>query len=274
MRVEWQKGENDGYVRWFWHNKLLFEITSDTLKSRPGPVDTIPDIPFEPMYLILNMDISPRWGWNGCNPHDPCMKEAGICNNINQLSCYDCSDPNCLQCPRFTSWLQDFCQDVNPDNAAIYKIDYIRSYQDPQDPSHTVGCDPPDYPTRDYITQNWQAYTFATWKDDAPLKIVMHGGGDCSSHSDCVPKMSSDQLVNSSCVSGKCHCPNDWTGPQCHSPCVGDYAFCQNDPDDDGRNMSSWAWILLLCAVSMVGLVFLYLICLCLSDNCWESDFC
>jgi len=67
IKTEWQAGKDDGYVR-FWHEgQLIYEITADMLKARPGNEDTIPQIPYEAMYMILNTDISPRWGWNGTN---------------------------------------------------------------------------------------------------------------------------------------------------------------------------------------------------------------
>lgn len=34
---------------------------------------------------------------------------------------------------------------------ATLKIDYIRVYQDPN--NKNIGCDPPDFPTADYINQ-------------------------------------------------------------------------------------------------------------------------
>jgi len=45
-------------------------------------------------------------------------------------------------------------------------VDYIRVYQDPKDIN--VGCEPPGYPTQDYINRHIEAYTnhnLTTWKD-------------------------------------------------------------------------------------------------------------
>ena len=241
IRMEWQSDKDTGYVRWFWGDKLLYQITSDTLKGRPGASDAVPRIPFEPMYLILNTDVTPRWGWNGCDPEDSCMKEAGICNEEFQLSCYDCLNVTCLQCPEFTSWFADFCKDLDPLNPASFEIDYIRVYQDLSDTAHTTGCDPPGYPTRDYINENWKAYTFNSWVKKEPLKLVQHGGGACISNAECILQ---GFLSNSSsaCISGQCSCSDKWTGPHCHSPCVGEYATCPTNPDslDDDEKFYGW----------------------------------
>ncbi|KAJ7312591.1 glycoside hydrolase family 16 protein [Mycena albidolilacea] len=50
---------------------------------------------------------------------------------------------------------------------AVMRIDWVRVYQDPDNVQ--VGCNPPDYPTADYINQYLEAYTnpnLTTWVDD------------------------------------------------------------------------------------------------------------
>jgi hypothetical protein len=250
LRTEWQTGTDDGYVRWFNGDELIFEVTADTLKSKPGAADAIAQIPYEAMYLILNTDVSPRWGWNGCNPTDPCMlANPGMCSSEGELLCRDCADPACLRCPETTGWLVDFCNDINPERPAEYKIDYIRVYQDTDDPTHTLGCSPPDFPTKQYIDQNWDKYTFDPYVKKEPLLTVQHGGGACKSDADCGNLLASDVVLSdlhdgdvdwqkyieefggplrqSYCVASRCSCPDDWTGPNCHSPCIGEYAKCE-----------------------------------------------
>ena len=240
LRTEWQSGKDDGYVRWYWNDQLIFEVTSDTLKSKPGPADAVPMIPFEPMYLILNTDVSPKWGWNGCDPTNPCMAAAGICSDDHQLTCLDCSDPRCLQCPDQTAWLATFCETVSPDNPASFEIDYIRVYQDAQDPAHTVTCDPPGFPTANFIQDNWKDYTFNSWIKSAPLEPIVHGGEACTEHSEC---------GRGWCMHGACECPDGlWTGPRCQSPCVGDLAACGES--SGGNHVSSSILSLLLGTVS------------------------
>ena len=266
IRTEWQAGKDDGYVRWFsGDGELIYEITADMLKQKPGASDAIPQIPYEAMYLILNTDISPRWGWNGCDPTNSCIQQnPDLCTAWSSLTCHDCADPQCLRCPTQTGWLADFCEDVNPQRPAEYLIDYIRVYQDATDPLHTVGCSPQQYPTKSYIEDNWQKYTFNPYKKKEPLKVVRHGGGDCVSDSDCgnvlalANKVASAPIRRSFCVSGRCQCPTDWTGPNCLVPCVGEYANC--DGSSNLNNQSSAeakrsTWMLVLGAAGAAVLL-------------------
>nr|XP_019046651.1 glucosidase [Kwoniella bestiolae CBS 10118]OCF25581.1 glucosidase [Kwoniella bestiolae CBS 10118] len=50
-----------------------------------------------------------------------------------------------------------------------FRIDWVRVYQRP-DGSGTIGCDPPDYPTKDYIERHLDVYTnpnLTTWVEGA-----------------------------------------------------------------------------------------------------------
>ncbi|KAL7561448.1 hypothetical protein ACA910_020271 [Epithemia clementina (nom. ined.)] len=254
LRTEWQTGKDDGYVRWYFGDELLFEVTAETLRGKPGAADAIPEIPFEAMYLILNTDVSPRWGWNGCNPNDPCLAATGLCSTAGELTCLDCADPACLVCPDTTGWLQDFCQDVAVDNPAEFLIDYIRVYQDLNDASHTLGCNPPQYPTRDLIEAQKAKYIFNSWIKDEPLDTIQHGSGVCTTDDDCgqtalaqgrqaaqqelaVDNTTSSTTTTPRCEQGRCVCPDFlWTGPHCQSPCVGDYARCFGNSPDGAKN--------------------------------------
>lgn len=66
----------------------------------------------------------------------------------------DCTNPDC-QCSLPPS-LQA-CANM----PAEMKIDYIRLYQDPHDPSHTTSCSPPAYPTQQFIADH--AERFKEW---------------------------------------------------------------------------------------------------------------
>jgi hypothetical protein len=52
-----------------------------------------------------------------------------------------------------------FCKNL----PAEMRIDYIRLYQDPSDPTHTVSCSPPSHPTAEFIEGHPERY--ADWKD-------------------------------------------------------------------------------------------------------------
>ena len=173
-----------------------------------------------------------------------------MCSPQGELLCTNCNDPACLRCPEETGWLVDFCKDIDPARPAEYKIDYVRVYQDTSDPKHTIGCSPPDFPTREYIDDNWEKYTFDPWVMDAPLQPVQHGGGSCKKSSECGNYLAADSfslelfdeekmswedfvkqyggpLRQSVCVDGTCRCTEEWTGPNCFSPCLGHYENCQ-----------------------------------------------
>mmetsp|Transcript_27494 Transcript_27494/g.38690 ORF Transcript_27494/g.38690 Transcript_27494/m.38690 type:complete len:186 (+) Transcript_27494:493-1050(+) len=178
------------------------------------------------MYLILNTDVSPTWGWNSCNPQDPCLKEnPGICSDKGELLCTDCSDPYCVTC-KDQVWMKDFCQDIIPSNPAQYKIDYVRVYQDADDPTHTIGCDPPGLETSSIIQENWELYTFdPNVNKQGPLKDIPHGGGDCEGTKEKnIFEEACGGLTRGDCVEGRCRCStNEWTGPFCVTPFVGQY---------------------------------------------------
>ena len=67
---------------------------------------------------------------------------------------------------------------------ATMRIDYIRIYQNEDDKDQVLSCDPPDYPTTDYIRKHLKAYTnpnLTDWKSTGyewPKNSFMN---DCSS---------------------------------------------------------------------------------------------
>ena len=134
-------------------------------------------LPMEPMYLILNVDMSPNWGW-------PEWHRCGLgeCD-----CCLDCSDPKCTTCivnmnyttPRNDvkgenirgnafSWFADMCKkipslDKHPhmgvDTGLLdlsFQIEYVRVYQPEGDID--VGCDPPGFPTAEWIDDHEQDF--------------------------------------------------------------------------------------------------------------------
>lgn len=186
FRVEWQPGPG-GRVDWYAKNHKIDETTyaeGDGLGEDWVHVYGIKDeslrdimgsqIPIEPSYLILNTAVSSSWGF----PYNP----AG-CGK-----CYDCDDPKCA-----CTFAPGFCKMLRESDVAMY-IDSVRVYQS-RDPSvhvganHTVGCDPIDYPTKQWIKGHSYRYMrntpFSIEDKGIPLKKVQRGGGTCKTDDDC-----------------------------------------------------------------------------------------
>jgi hypothetical protein len=147
-RLEWQPG-SDGYLHWYLDNIYLFGIEAAALKAATGAI-----IPEEPSYLILNTAVSHVWGFP--EPCDSVSKST--CDAC--WMCYDCTNPDC-QCslPENMRGCKNF--------PAVMKVDYIRVYQDLDDPLQTLGCSPASHPTADFIANHPDRY--ADW---SPLEPV------------------------------------------------------------------------------------------------------
>lgn len=74
-----------------------------------------------------------------------------------------------------------------------FEIDSVRVYQSKNHSAHvgnphTLGCDPPEYPTREFIKGYEYRYTrpapFGV-DDKGPLKKIQKGGGSCKTDNDC-----------------------------------------------------------------------------------------
>jgi len=186
FRLEWQPGPGgrlDWYVQSHRYNSteafegdgkgkdwvLAYSLKDESLSDLMGS-----QIPIEPTYFIFNTAVSSTWGFPYDTP-DWCPK------------CYDCDDPKCA-----CAFYPGFCQMLRSEKTAMY-IDHIRVYQS-RDPdahvgaNHTLGCDPPDYPTKEWIVGHEYRYMRNppfSYSDKHPLRNVQRGGGDCASHADC-----------------------------------------------------------------------------------------
>jgi beta-glucanase (GH16 family) len=187
FRVEWQPG-HDGRIDWFSKGHRInstfsmegdglgddwvhaYSITDKVLKQTTGAF-----IPIEPTYLIFNTAVSSTWGFPYDTP-DWCKK------------CYDCDDPKCS-----CTFAPGFCKMLRETDVSMY-IDSVRVYQS-KDPSahvgadHTLGCDPVDYPTREWIKGHSYRYMrnppFSFEDKGLYLKNVQRGGGKCETDDDC-----------------------------------------------------------------------------------------
>lgn len=103
-----------------------------------------------------------------------------------------------------------------------YKINWVRVYQDKNDPKQKVGCSTPERPTRKFIEAHKEKYMQKG--DVQPLKPIHSGGGECS------PAAPKNATLPQSCggdTRGKCDlsrnpptcsCLTNWTGPHCLNP--------------------------------------------------------
>lgn len=252
FRLEWQPGPGgrvDWFVKGYRINETLaivgdgkgqdwihaYGLEDKVLSSLTGA-----QIPIEPSYLIMNTAISSTWGFPYDVP-DWCTK------------CYDCDDPKCA-----CSFYPGFCEMLRTKSVNMY-IDSVRVYQS-KDASahvgahHTLGCDPPDYPTKEWILGHAYRYVrnppFSFRDRGLPLQRVSTGGGSCMSDSDCGGLVEDENLTaayeelrkfgqrtksleihkgRGRCVSsisnaifsslgGKmCECHEGYTGPHCMS---------------------------------------------------------
>ncbi|MGK3735393.1 MAG: hypothetical protein ACI8RD_012020 [Bacillariaceae sp.] len=198
FRIEWQPGPG-GRVDWFSKDHKInstLSIEGDGLGKDWLHIYGINDkslkdlmrsqIPIEPSYLIMNTAVSSNWGFPYVSP-ETCPKK-----------CYDCDDPKCA-----CAFAPGFCKMLRETDVAM-KIDSVRVYQS-RDPSahpgqnHTLGCDPPAYPTREWIKGHSYQYMrnppFSFEDKGHPLKKVQKGGGKCGSDYDCGAHISNVNLT-------------------------------------------------------------------------------
>ena len=203
-RLEWRAGGDGAFMRWTLDGKLQFMIDSGPFKERrlsfngkPGGVMKKRGMPREPMYVILNVDSSPKWGWG----------------NKTALNCLMCDPTQCeKKRAEAHTFYDDLCHTL-PD--AKYLIDYVRVYQPPN--KIQVGCDPPTHPTRRWIAGHADTYKQQAPTQNETIKKVARGGAACSDDASC-------NAPHGTCVTGACECSHPdnmtgllYTGPSCKS---------------------------------------------------------
>jgi hypothetical protein len=217
-QLEWRAGP-DGYVEFNMDGKKQFRVNASTAlrehniskqnSSYGNMLGRI--IPEEPSYIMLNIDLSTRWGWPDCNPD--------YCN-----CCSDCRDPKCTTCyypwePTTNSrqWLAELCKSL----PAWYEIDYVRLWQRPN--NTRTSCSPKDYPTQGWIESHRDRYVLPNMNE--PLRPVLSGGHLCVSDAEC------GGVERGSCTAGVCQCLKTWTGPKCLVKRIGTSRVCQTLED-------------------------------------------
>jgi hypothetical protein len=197
IRLEWQPGPG-GQIDWYVKgHKINSTLTiegdgmgTDWLHSLGIKDKSLKDlmgsqIPIEPSALLMNIAVSSTWGF----PYDTpkwCVK------------CFDCDDPKCA-----CNFNPGFCKMIESGKTAMF-IDSIRVYQSNNasahvGANHTLGCDPPDYPTKEWINGHKYHYArvppFGKHDKGRPLKRLQRGGGTCVSDSDCGADIHTENLT-------------------------------------------------------------------------------
>ena len=169
----------NGYTNFYVDNKFLFGVAGNAL------AEMATSIPNEPSYVIMNTAISTSWGFPnpppGCDIYD-CKVTGGQCG----------MDAN-------------FCSSL----PAKMQVDHVRVYQLKNESRHSLGCNPPGWPTTKFIQAHQSRY-MRQHKDLHPLKQQKVGGGRCLVDSDC-----GVHGQGATCSGKSCKCPNNMVGPHC-----------------------------------------------------------
>jgi beta-glucan synthesis-associated protein KRE6 len=232
-RLEWEvpiDNVTDGYLHWYLDGELVSSINGTGVKN----AGLGSEISSEPSYILLNTAVSKQWGFpHECPTNCPCKE-------------YDCRSKDW---PDTCGFSEGFCSMMtDPAEPVEYKIDWVRVYQDPTNPTQKVGCSTPERPTRKYIIANENNYK--TENDIIPLKGIPRGLGECDPR-DVLPMKPNTNITTATgeikystiptydeyikqynsilpkvcggrqrgkCTGGKvCECYDGWTGPNCLS---------------------------------------------------------
>jgi len=208
FRIEWEPPDEEtgmgGYIQWFIDDQLITAVEGDDLFTT-----SYAEIPSEPMYLVMNLAVSKDWGFP-----DAYFKNC-------PKKCWSCFDSECS-----CALPKGFCSNL----PTSFEIASVRVYQqmmvsgrnniDVSRSKYTEGCSPPNRPTADYIKANVGLYK-AHDEDDTPLKDLIQGGGNCTTHIECGDDDRTRQR-RGYCddMSMQCICSSRWTGPLCHAAAV------------------------------------------------------
>lgn len=221
FRVEWEPPKEDGfggYIKWFVDGNLVTAVDGDDLQLTSNT-----EIPSEPMYLVMNLAVSKDWGFPdayflGC-PH----------------KCWSCLDPKCA-----CALPKGFCKNL----PTTFEIESVRLYQPQNEHGYSLGCSPPNRPTKEFIEAHQDVYKLHN--EEAPLKEIEFGGGSCVSNADCGTKARGTCSEDSVCV-----CQDHWTGPHC----LAHYAPLEFETSTDfDAHGNTFEWLVIIALV--VGVLF------------------
>lgn len=239
FRLEWQPGPG-GRIDWYGQMPTAsgdvewvhaYSITDKDIEGTTGAV-----IPAEPSYLIFNLALSSNWGF----PYT----SSATCKK-----CFDCDDPACA-----CSMNRGFCDMLRRGDASML-VESVRVYQSPNaeahsGANHTLGCDPPEFPTREFIAGHEYRYVrrWPAFDDRHPLKQVAVGGGTCATDHDC-------GYTRGNCSQGgrrgifsviglrkRCICNQGYVGSHCLTEAKGDEKKGAYEMRHDHSIMERVAW--------------------------------
>jgi beta-glucanase (GH16 family) len=195
-RLEWDVPDenSDGYLHWFIDGELVVSMNGTSIKD----AGLGSEVSTEPSYIIFNTAISKQWGFpQECPTNCPCK-------------IYDC---NSDQWQKICGFSEGFCKMMKADKPE-YKINWVRVYQDPNNPTQKVGCSTPERPTRKFIKAHQGVYK--TPQDTFPLKGIQRGRGTCNPSGTGVLPANCGGGRRGRCTPGnECECKPGWTGPNC-----------------------------------------------------------
>ena len=100
------------------------------------------EISSEPSYILFNTAVSSEWGFpKTCPANCPCKN-------------YNCFSTDFREQCGFS---EGFCS-MMKNEVPKMRVNWVRVYQDPDDPMQKVGCSTPERPTRRYIEAHMDQY--------------------------------------------------------------------------------------------------------------------
>ena len=172
-RLEWEVPTDDryGHLNWFLDGQLVLSINGKSLADAGlgKPIRSVWSVSYfctkcllvnthastlvrtggeissEPSYIMFNTAVSSEWGFpKKCPANCPCKE-------------YDCNSRDFTKTCGFS---EGFCKMMQ--DTPKMRVNWVRAYQNPDDPTQKVGCSTPERPTRKYIEAHHDVYKQAT----------------------------------------------------------------------------------------------------------------
>lgn len=197
-RLQWglpqENGTDRGYLQWFLDGELVLEINGTGLED----AKTGSEISREPSSILMNTAVSSQWGF------------PSYCPANCKCQTFDCHSPHYEDTCGFSPGFCLMMSQIEP----VYKVNWVRVYQDPTDEQQKVGCSTPERPTKKFIEAFKELYMKEG--DKEPLLPIQRGRGKCTPGSNTTGPESCGGETKGTCTPhGACHCNKGFTGPNC-----------------------------------------------------------